>query len=270
MAILDLATGRGATLIASPPGPVIPAAWVGHSVLYWAASEVSASLLADGLPLWTVSDSGGAPSKTGATALLGGDFLAAAPDGLLVAMVDGCCRETWRGKSLALFDVSSGVLRRLTRPDQAVLSPTWSPDGRRIAFVASHDSGLEQAAKPHRVVRPNGAVVDVPPGKRIGVSFGQSQAAVRGRRIWLINADGSGQVPLTHDPQFRDERPVWGSGGDPIVFARVDGTGGISLWSVRADGSELALVANGLSLPAGTPWEYYGRVQWELFFDWHE
>jgi hypothetical protein len=37
-----------------------------------------------------------------------------------------------------------------------------------------------------------------------------------------------------------------------------------------ADGTRLLPIADSLSLPAGTAPEYYGRMRWELLFDWHD
>jgi len=272
--------GNGLSLVPNAPGPLIPAAWIGNGkqILYWAAPEVSASILADGLPLFTVNVEGGAARATGAGTLLYNDFTAVAPGGEKVALVGGGDREAWQDKHISIFSLATGALTRLTPDREVAVSPDWSPDGRRIAFVSSHDYGPEESARSHRVITPNGTVRDVPPGARAGVSFEQSQATLRGRRIWLMNPDGSGRVQLTNDAQYRDERPLWSSDGTQILFARIDPSGAMSLWTIGADRSLLRMVAEGLSAPKRAltpsqpqwtwlPWEYYGHIRWEQYFD---
>jgi Tol biopolymer transport system component len=259
-------------LVPNAPGPLIPVAWVeaGKQILYWAAPEVSSSLLADGLPLFVVNVEGGAPRATGASTLLYPDFVTVAPGGATVALVESGGRESWQDQRIAVFDFATGALTRLTPETETAISPDWSPDGKRIAFVASHDYGPEESALPHRVITTNGTVRDVPPGRRVGVSFEQSQATLRGRRIWLMNSDGSGRMQLTGDTQFRDERPLWSSDGTQILFARIDQSGARSLWIAGAGGGPPRMVVDGLSIPKRPLFsaEYYGHIQWEQFFDW--
>ncbi|HJT89651.1 MAG TPA: hypothetical protein VJ732_17400 [Bryobacteraceae bacterium] len=275
LSILDISTGRrGPGLVPNAPGPTIPAAWSGdgRQILYWAAPEVSASLLADGLRLHSVPAAGGPNRDTGAWALIDSDFVALAPGGQRVALANGCCRESWQEKWIAIFDFPTGQVRRLTGPEEAAISPAWSPAGNTIAFVSSHDFGPEEAARPHRAIAPNGAAVTVPAGRRVGVSFEQQQATLGTRRIWVMDNQGAARRQLTHDDRYRDERPLWSADGAHILFARVDPAGGISLWIMRNDGSELAEVADSLSVPPqafqSPRREYYGHIRWESFFDW--
>jgi Tol biopolymer transport system component len=76
--------------------------------------------------------------------------------------------------------------------------PAWSPDGKRIAFTS--------------VVE--GTTTD----------------------IFVENADGSGQVRITNDPN-NDAYPNWSPDGSTIVFARPDSAGNFQLHTTNADGS---------------------------------
>ncbi len=262
--------GTGPALVPNPPGPLIPAAWSGKEILYWAAPEVSASLLADGLQLFVVSVNGGTPRAIGGASLLYPDFVAMAPGRGKMALVAGSGRESYQDKYIAVFDFATATLRRLTPETEAAISPDWSPDGKRLTFVASHDYGPEGLAKPHRVITPNGQVRVVPPGSRVGVSFDQSQETLRGRRVWLMNSDGTGRAPLTSDAPVREERPLWSSDGREILFVRMDPSDATSLWLADTGGGLPHKIADGLSLPkAPQPaTAFYGHVRWEQFFDW--
>ncbi len=56
-------------------------------------------------------------------------------------------------------------------------------------------------------------------------------------RLWLVNADGSGQHKLTVEkgPRLDDDAPDWSPNGSQIVFQRCQNR--CQLWTVKADGS---------------------------------
>jgi TolB protein len=76
----------------------------------------------------------------------------------------------------------SGVTR-LTYNAQTDLSPTWSSDGKRIAFASDRD------------------------------------ATGGGTSIYSMNADGTGVTRLTYSPGY-DGGPAWSPGGKQIAFTR--------------------------------------------------
>ena len=78
-------------------------------------------------------------------------------------------------------------MRRLTTSPAADLSPTWAPDGRRLAFRSDRDGNDE---------------------------------------IYVMDADGSGQHNLTRNPAS-DYSPAGSPDGRQIAFAtsRADPTG---------------------------------------------
>jgi Tol biopolymer transport system component len=47
--------------------------------------------------------------------------------------------DSWTAAELYVADVRSGALRRLSRNGADELSPAWSPDGTRLAFVSGRD-----------------------------------------------------------------------------------------------------------------------------------
>jgi Tol biopolymer transport system component len=242
------AEGSGSRAVYRNPNPVELAGWSpdGNSLLFWQATQWSASLLADGASLMAVRIGGGGRHQIAHT-LLYRDFLSWSPDRRHLALIDGGNRITWDNKALAIATVR-GTLHRLqvdhtpaTR--YASLFPAWSPDGRWIAVTRSP------------AVRQTGG------GDVAGV-------AVQRRHIWLVASDGSTARQLTKGSAFRDERPLWSADGSSILFVRLGGKFA-QLWLMQADGSHQRLVADGLAPgPSLGFWGYYGYVQWGQMYDW--
>jgi TolB protein len=115
--------------------------------------------------------------------------------------------------SLWTLDLIDGEARRLTEvaasTNAAIVSPTWSPDGRRLAFAT--------------VVAP--AASAAPQAKaKSPVAHGQQD-------IWTIDADGSNRQRLT-DGNGTNLSPAWASNNR--VFFISDRGGNESIWSVHA------------------------------------
>ena len=232
-------------------GAVTVVGWTpdGERILFSVALGFSASLAADGVQFYAIQPSGGSPvllqngmlrSKT----LLGGF----SPTGTL-AFTAGTGRETWTGKRVALLDVATGTARFLTDANDSAFSPAWSADASKLAYVSAPDIG----------------------------SVGGGEVAKAGaakRKIWLINADGSGRRALTEDAAYRDEWPLWSSDGSRLLIARIDGEGAASVWLVDAGGSGVpAMKVADISRPLGRLdpplwFGYYGHVGWDQFYDW--
>ena len=71
--------------------------------------------------------------------------------------------------------------------------------------------------------------------------------------IWVMNADGGGQVNLTNDAE-QDKQPTWSPDGTKIAWARDDGVNS-KIWTINADGSNRQPLAPyfGLGYPAWSP-----------------
>jgi Tol biopolymer transport system component len=65
------------------------------------------------------------------------------------------------------------------------------------------------------------------------------------RRIFVVDIrdDDPQPRPITDDPAYRDERPLWSHDGSAILFTRMDGRDCASLWLVpSADGTPQRVV----------------------------
>ncbi len=110
-----------------------------------------------------------------------------------------------------VMDTDGGNLRRLTDNSDKDFSPSWSPDGKRIAFMSDRDGHVHA---------------------RHGWSTYE---------IYVMNADGSNPQNLTNNPSD-DRNPSWSPDGERIVFSSArdeDNPQNSEIYVMDADGSNL-------------------------------
>ena len=109
-------------------------------------------------------------------------------------------------------------LAQLTHEPQGISAqgPAWSPDGSRLLFA------------------------------RVNVSKGIG-------RIWIMNADGTGQRLLVSDAGRSDIQPSYSPDGEHIVFTRcLPNFERCAIWIMRSDGTQRHLVIPFLQAPTET------------------
>jgi Tol biopolymer transport system component len=122
---------------------------------------------------------------------------------------------------LYLLSADGSRFVQLTNNADGEFHPTFSPDGRKIAFASIH------------------YVVDIP--GPFGSSHWESN-------VFTMNPDGSGRTQLTDG--FRDEGPAWSPDGSRLVFIGTARGGTSHVFVMNADGSGLtSLVDLGGSSP---------------------
>jgi len=118
------------------------------------------------------------------------------PDNTRIVCSSGV--ELLEGVALYIFDVAKRVRTRLTGGSNVDMMPSWSPDGKHIAF-----SSTRNRSRPFK------------------------------RNIFVIDADGTHERRLT-DSEDAEVVPVWSPDGRSIAFVR-SGFTGTNLFVVDAD-----------------------------------
>jgi len=232
-----------------PQDGLVVAGWLpdGKGLLYWSLPAFSASIAADGVPLWYLPlNSAGAaqPVQLGDT-LAYRDAWSAAPGGNSLALMLGDRRETWRSKQIVVVDLGTLGQSPISDPSQAAVYPAFSPDGAQLAYSAGPDLGDQGKM-----------------GDPLSLK----------RNLWLSSADGSSPKQLTNDPAYADERPQWSQDGGTLLFARRDSQGQASLWLVTLSGADgqppaVSNMVAQVDLNSNAP-DYFGHVNWADSYDW--
>lgn len=133
------------------------------------------------------------------------------PDGSRIAFQTG---QTFGGSSqIALVNPDGQGLKLLTPAPTGSsgpldIDPTWSPNGRRIAFASTRDGWMS---------------------------------------IYIMNADGTDIQRVTTPPdQGSDRYPAWSPDGAFIVFSRASPAATTDLYTVAPDGRGLTNVTRGV------------------------
>lgn len=162
-----------------------------------------------------------------------------------------------RGGDLYTLRPSDGkALRRLTQDAGLNTSPTWSPNGKQIAFASdrnTQENGIY-------VMNANGsAQTDIatldgadshspswsPNGRQI--VFVRDLGDAAGEDLYVMNANGSDVHRIVSAPGF-DNLPAWSPYGNLIAYAH-----GTQLRTVRPDGTAMRTLARQAGAPSWSP-----------------
>ena len=143
-----------------------------------------------------------------------------------------------------VMDADGNNQRRLTDTDFAEWYPSWSPDGKRIAFTSSgamdtagwyiyvvdaDGKNLRRLTHPDSGWYPSWS----PDSKRIAFVSGRN---VLGNEIYVMDADGSDQQRLTDtDSPGHAIHPSWSPNGERIAFVS-SREGNWEIYVMNADG----------------------------------
>jgi TolB protein len=122
-----------------------------------------------------------------------------------------------------------------------IISPAWSPDGSRIAYVSFENQKpvvyIQNLATRQRIAvanfkGSNSAPCWSPDGKKLAVALSRSGLT----QIYLINTDGTGLQRLTNTDSI-DTEPQFSPDGQSIYFTS-DRSGGPQIYRMSANGGD--------------------------------
>jgi TolB protein len=166
------------------------------------------------------------------------------PDGSKIAFVSGEPPMTKPGQKgidseLWVVGANGHGLKRLTNNNVRDEAPTWSPDGKWIAFVRirSGNHGRIWVISPegraaHSLGLAGGEPAWSPDATQLAFAHARSGTSRETVDLYIANADGSGIKRLTHEREgIVSHHPSWSPDGRSIVYMSRN-----SLWTIGVSG----------------------------------
>jgi Tol biopolymer transport system component len=159
------------------------------------------------------------------------------------------------------MDEDGASQRRLTNTLASEGRPTWSPDGKRIAFTSDGDGPGKSAlfvmnadgTNVTRLSGPTAAPTEPawsPDGTRIAFT---AYTNTHSSEIFVVNADGTNQVNLTNN-RGEDFHPAWSPDGRRLAFTSRRDNDTFSVYVMDSDGANVRRLVEGYSRdPAWSP-----------------
>jgi Tol biopolymer transport system component len=157
-----------------------------------------------------------------------------------------------------VMDPDSGEQTQLTDNDVIDTTPSWSPDGEKIAFARGGDEGgiyvMNADGSDETRLTTDGLYPSwSPDGEKI--AFASERDEDGNSEIYVMNADDGSDVTRLTDSDGRDTTPSWSPDGEKIAFASErDEEGNLGIYVMNADdGSDVTRLTTDGSDPSWSP-----------------
>ena len=177
------------------------------------------------------------------------------------------------------MDPDGSMLTNLTNHPDYDDSPSWSPDGSRIAFNSQREVGWNIFVMQADGSDPTNLTESIERNSRhlewspdgLQIAFASDRDAVRpeGSFVWVpgtdilvMHADGSNIVNLTNNVFTYSDDPAWSPDGRKIVYSRKDDIGDdadFDLFVMNSDGTNQTNIINSLGYDSSPSWSPDGR-----------
>ena len=172
--------------------------------------------------------------------------------------------EAWENGAIALVRGGGDIWimnndgsgqTQLTNSPEADLAPSWSPDGKQLAYLQSAETitgrkyymkvmnadGTGQVTLTNVILRNSsystGSISWSPDGSKLAFT---SFISDFDSEIFTINTDGSGRVNLTNDPSHQEGHPSFAPDGMRIAFSKSQsGVVDSALYLMNSDGTNV-------------------------------
>ena len=161
-----------------------------------------------------------------------------------------------------VMDGDGGNKQRLTNDIALDYLPSWSPDGKRIAFASTRDGGIERIfvmdSDGRNVMQLTEKWEDTAPAwSPDGAKIAFTRFIAFKYHIWVMDADGGNQIQLTHLGGNAD--PAWSPDGRRIAFNTWKRHEGIEIYVMDSDGNNQVRITHDLRPKDGPSWSPDGQ-----------